>query len=368
MKIIKIMATLNKKNRLLSFDVIRVVALSFAILCHVGTFFVFTYKDPHTVEFITGNVFTQISASIPLFLMLTGALFLREEKKFNVEVFLKKSWLPLVVLTIIWTLFYGLLYGYGLPMLTHQPVSFDAFINYLLTFDGSYYPHMWYSRMIVGMYLLIPVLRLFVKKENKNYIKWIIIGTIIIQFIPGTLQVFTAGMDVTLKDFVETFYLQPLTGYVAYFLVGWYVTTFPLSKKLRRILYALGIIAVLISVFSVQFYYGIIPGIRGYVHSGLDIVNFVWGVSVFVFFLSVLKDKINTNQFAIEASNFVYGMYIVHVLFLELFVQVFCPYSTFPIQIPIVYLIITFAFVLILSFLTVWVTSKTRFKRIFYLK
>ena len=360
MKIIKIMATLNKKNRLLSFDVIRVVALSFAILCHVGTF--------HTVEFITGNVFTQISASIPLFLMLTGALFLREEKKFNVEVFLKKSWLPLVVLTIIWTLFYGLLYGYGLPMLTHQPVSFDAFINYLLTFDGSYYPHMWYSRMIVGMYLLIPVLRLFVKKENKNYIKWIIIGTIIIQFIPGTLQVFTAGMDVTLKDFVETFYLQPLTGYVAYFLVGWYVTTFPLSKKLRRILYALGIIAVLISVFSVQFYYGIIPGIRGYVHSGLDIVNFVWGVSVFVFFLSVLKDKINTNQFAIEASNFVYGMYIVHVLFLELFVQVFCPYSTFPIQIPIVYLIITFAFVLILSFLTVWVTSKTRFKRIFYLK
>ena len=362
------MATLNKKNRLLSFDVIRVVALSFAILCHVGTFFVFTYKDPHTVEFITGNVFTQISASIPLFLMLTGALFLREEKKFNVEVFLKKSWLPLVVLTIIWTLFYGLLYGYGLPMLTHQPVSFDAFINYLLTFDGSYYPHMWYSRMIVGMYLLIPVLRLFVKKENKNYIKWIIIGTIIIQFIPGTLQVFTAGMDVTLKDFVETFYLQPLTGYVAYFLVGWYVTTFPLSKKLRRILYALGIIAVLISVFSVQFYYGIIPGIRGYVHSGLDIVNFVWGVSVFVFFLSVLKDKINTNQFAIEASNFVYGMYIVHVLFLELFVQVFCPYSTFPIQIPIVYLIITFAFVLILSFLTVWVTSKTRFKRIFYLK
>lgn len=362
------MATLNKKNRLLSFDVIRVIALLFAISCHIGAFFVMNYKDTHTIEFITGNIFTQISASIPLFIMLTGALFLREEKKFNLDVFLKKSWFPLVVLTVIWTLFYGLLYGYGLPMLTHQPVSFDAFIKYLLTFKGSLYPHMWYSRMIVGMYLLIPILRLFVKKENKNYIKWIIIGAIVIQFIPGTLQMFTAGMEVTLKKFVETFYLQPLTGFVAYFLVGWYVTTFPLSKKLRRILYVLGIIAVLISVLSVQFYIDVIPGIRGYVHSGLDIVSFVWGVSIFVFFLSVLKDKINTNQFAIEASNFVYGMYIAHVLFLELFLQVLCPYTTFPIQIPIVYIIITLAFVVIFSFLIVWVTSKTRLKRIFYLK
>ena len=121
------------------------------------------------------------------------------------------------------------------------------------------------------------------------------------------------------------------------------MTTFPLSKKLRRVLYALGIIAVLISVLSVQVYIGIMPGIRGYVHSGLDIVSFVWGVSVFVFFLSVFKDRINTNKFAIEASNFVYGMYIAHVLFLELFLQVLCPYTTFPIQIPIVYIIITFA-------------------------
>lgn len=169
-------------------------------------------------------------------------------------------------------------------------------------------------------------------------------------------------------DFVNTFYLNPLTGFWTYFLVGWYLTTFPLSKKLRRILYGLGIIAVLISVLSPQFFIGVYPHIRGYVHSGLDIVTFVWGVSIFVFFLSILKDKINTYQFSIEASNFVYGMYIVHVLFLELFLQVLCPYASFPIHIPIVYLVITFVFVMVLSFFIVWATSKTRLKRIFYLK
>lgn len=362
------MATLSKKNRLLSFDVIRVVALSFAILCHTGTFFVLNYKDPNSIEFITGNIFTQISASIPLFLMLTGALFLREEKNFNLDKFLKKSWLPLVFLSIIWTLFYGWFYGYGIPYLTNQPASFEVFINYLITFDGSSYPHMWYSRMIIGMYLLIPILRLFLKKENQNYIKYLIIGTLVIQFIPATLNVFTVGLDVTLKDFIETFYLQPLTGYVAYFLFAWYVRTFPLSKRLRRIIYALGIVCVLISVLSPQFLISTIPSISDYVHSGLDIVSFLWGISVFVFLLTIFKDKINTNQLSIEASNFVYGMYIVHVFFLELFVQVFFPYESFPIHIPIVYLITTFAFVMITSFVIVWITSKTRLKRIFYLK
>ena len=362
------MATLNKKNRLLSYDVIRVVALAFSIFCHIGAYLVMMYPYTDYIEFITGNIFNEMSASIPLFIMLTGALFLREEKNFILEKFLKKSWLPLVILTIVWTIAYGLLYGYGIPLLKHVPTSYETFISYLLNFNGSYYPHMWYSRMIIGMYLLIPVLRLFVKKENKNYIKWIIIGCIIVQFIPATLEMFTTQYYVTLNDFVSTFYMQPLQGYVVYFLLGWYLTTFPLSKKNRRILYILGIISVLISILAPQFYIYQVPGIRFYVHSGLDITSLTWGVAVFVFFLSILKGKTNTNQASITFSNFVYGMYIGHVLFLELFVQFIAPYPAFPVHIPIIYILTTFIFVITFTFLLVWLVSKTRIKMIFYLK
>lgn len=362
------MANLNKKNRLLSYDIIRVVALTFSILCHVGSYFVMTYPYPWQIEFITGNIFAEASASIPLFIMLTGALFLREEKKFDLDRFLKKSWLPLVILTIVWTIFYALLYGYGLPILKHDSTSYETFISYLLTFNGSFYPHMWYSRMIIGMYLLIPVLRLFVKKENKQYIKWIIIGSIIVQFIPATLEMFTTQYYTTLRMFMDTFYMQPLQGYVVYFLLGWYLTTFPLSKRNRRILYVLGLIALMISILAPQFYITQIPGIRFYVHSGLDIISLTWGVAVFAFLLSIFKDKINTNQQSITFSNYVYGMYIAHVLFLEIFVQLIVSYPAFPIPMPLVYIITAFIFTITCSYILVWIVSKTRFKMLFYLK
>ncbi|MDO5826374.1 MAG: acyltransferase [Methanosphaera sp.] len=362
------MASLNKKNRYLSYDVIRVVALVFSILCHIGTYFIMTYNNPETIEFITGNIFAQSSASIPLFIMLTGALFLREEKNFILNKFLKKSWLPLVILTIVWTFFYAALYGYILPILTHTATSYETFISYLLTFNGSYYPHMWYSRMIIGLYLLIPVLRLFVKKENKNYIKWIIIGCIIVQYIPATLEMFTTQYYTTLITFMDTFYMMPLQGYVAYFLLGWYLTTFPLSKKNRYILYALGLTALLIAILAPQYYSTQIPGIRFYVHSGLDIVSLTWGVSVFAFLLALFKDRTNTNKKSIQFSNFVYGMYIAHVLFLEIFVQLVASYPAFPVHMPIVYIITVFVFTVTCSYILVWIVSKTRIKMIFYLK
>ena len=162
--------------------------------------------------------------------------------------------------------------------------------------------------------------------------------------------------------------MQPLQGYVVYFLLGWYLTTFPLSKKNRRILYILGIAALLISILAPEFYIYQIPGIRFYVHSGLDIISLTWGVAVFAFLLSVFKDKTNNNQASITFSNFVYGMYIAHVLFLEIFVQFIAPYPAFPIHIPLVYILTTFIFIITCSYILVWLVSKTRVKMLFYLK
>ncbi|RAP54549.1 MAG: hypothetical protein BZ137_01595, partial [Methanosphaera sp. rholeuAM130] len=210
--------------------------------------------------------------------------------------------------------------------------------------------------------------RLFVKKENKNYIKWIIIGCIIVQYIPATLEMFTTQYYTTLITFIDTFYMMPLQGYVVYFLLGWYLTTFPLSKKNRYILYILGITALLISILAPQFYSIQVPGIRFYVHSGLDIVSLTWGVSVFAFLLSLFKDRSNTNKKSIQFSNFVYGMYIAHVLFLEIFVQLIASYPAFPIHIPVIYILTVFVFVTTCSYLLVWTVSKTRLKMLFYLK
>ena len=353
------MSTQNKWY--LSYDVLRIVAILGVISVHLSTFFVINYK-PNTIEFFTENIFNGLGDyAVPIFLMITGALLLNEDKPFDDKKFIYKRWLPLALLTIFWTVFYGLFYGYGLPALTHQPASFNGFLNYLICFKGSDYPHMWYLYMIVGMYLLIPIL--------KKYIFWLIIGCFIIQCIPQTLGFLTVDAEFTVKDFVGQFYLYPLTKMIIYFFLGWYISNFKIAKNKRIIIYILGIISALIMVWSVQTYIGVMPSIRAYVCSGADITNTLYCIAVYVFILAICKDKENNHPKIKELSSFVFGIFIMHVLFLELFLQVIYPYSKFALQIPVLYHIIILTTVFVLSYITVLIVSKIKYvKKIFYLK
>lgn len=361
------MATKNK--RYLSYDILRIIAMLAVISIHISAFFVLKY-EPNTVEFMTENVFNALGGfAVPVFLMLSGALLLNEDKPFDDKKFIRKSWLPLVLITIFWTVFYGLFYGYGLPTLTHQPTSFSAFLNYLICFGGSDYPHMWYMYMIVGMYLLIPIFRLFVKRENRNYILWLIIGCFVIQCIPQTLGVLTASAEFTVKDFVAQFYLNPLMRMVIYLFLGWYLSTFELAKNKRVIIYILGIISAFIMIWSVQTYITAIPSIRAYFLSGADITSTLYSIAVFVFVLAICKNKENIHEKLKELSTFIFGIFVVHVFFLELFLQIIYPYSKFALQIPAAYHMIILVIVFALSYIVVLLVSKVKYlKKIFYLK
>ena len=358
-----------KNKWYLSYDILRILAMLAVISIHISAFFVLKYK-PDNIEFISENVLNVLSSfAVPVFLMISGALLLNEDKPFDDKTFIKKSWLPLVLITILWTVFYGLFYGYGLPMLTHQPTSFSTFLNYLICFEGSDYPHMWYMYMIVGMYLLIPIFRLFVKRENRNYILWLIIGCFVIQCIPQTLGVFTAGAEFTVKDFVEHFYLNPLMRMVIYLFLGWYLSTFQLAKNKRIIIYILGIISAFVMLWSVQTYITTIPSIRAYFLSGADITSTLYAIAIFVFVLAICKNKENNRPKLKELSTFIFGIFVLHVFFLELFLQIIYPYSKFTLQIPIVYHILILIVVFALSYIVVFLVSKIKYlRKIFYLK
>ena len=359
----------TKNTWYLSYDILRILAMLAVIGTHISAFFVLKY-NPETIEFITENIFNALSRfAVPVFLMISGALLLNEDKAFDDKKFIRKSWLPLVLITIFWTVIYGLFYGYGLPTLTHQPTSFSAFLNYLICFEGSDYPHMWYMYMIVGMYLLIPIFRLFVKRENRNYILWLIIGCFVIQCIPQTLGVLTAGADFTVKDFVEQFYLNPLMRMVIYLFLGWYLSTFQLAKNKRVIIYILGIISAFIMIWSVQTYITLIPSIRDYFLSGANITNTLYSIAVFVFILTICKNKENNHPKLKELSTFIFGIFVLHVFFLELFLQIIYPYSKFKLQNPIIYHIITSIVVFVVPYIIVLLVSKTKYlKKLFYLK
>ena len=151
--------------------------------------------------------------------------------------------------------------------------------------------------------------------------------------------------------------------------MGWYLSTFELSKNKRKILYVLGIICGIIAIWAVQTYLPVIPTVRNYVYSGNDIISLAYSVAIFVFVLVICKNRENNHPQLKNLSRFTFGIYIIHVVFLELFLNIIYPYSSFTPQIPIVYAILTFAFVFILSYMVVFIVSKVKYlRRIFYLK
>lgn len=198
-----------KSTRLLKFDVIRTIAIFMIVMIHVSAYVVLYYnKDTSSSAFIIANVFNGLSrAGTPMFLMLSGALLLDENKKTDTRTFYKKKLLSILLLLIIWLFFYASWRAIILPKIHRQPPDFSLFRDYLLKLPGLF-SHLWYLFMLVGVYILIPILRLFVKKENRYYVLGYIMISVFAQFTVKTADILTRRSSFTISDFSQNFILN----------------------------------------------------------------------------------------------------------------------------------------------------------------
>lgn len=360
----------EQPNRKLYFDVIRTVAILAIVMTHISAYIVVGFPDSAKAEFIVGNIFNGLSrVGVPLFVMLSGALLLNEDKPFSAKRFYKESLLWMVLLLIGWIAAYGAFYAFCMPEFIGKKPGMQAFLDYVLAFSGTNYPHLWYMFMIVGAYLLIPILRLFVKRENRKYIFWMIVGAAAIQFAAKTADVLlsdTAVISVT--EFFGKFHLEFLSGYVGYFLLGWYLSEYEIKKENRIILYAVSAVVVALSIFAVQHWISAVPTIRKNLYHELTLPPFVFGIAVFVLIKALCGNRSTNSKLIVGLSKNSFGIYMLHVLYLELFTQVWFPYDASKVG-AAAYILLSYFAVLALSFVTVWVIGKIPYiRKIFYLK
>ncbi|MBQ0003019.1 MAG: acyltransferase [Treponema sp.] len=357
-------------NRKLYFDIIRIIALLSIVMVHVSAYLVIKYPDPRGTIYIISDIFNGISrAGVPLFIMLSGALLLNEDKPFDTKRFYKGSLLWMVLLFIGWLLFYAAFYAFILPSLTGGTSSWQMFADFILSFKGTDYPHLWYMFMIVGGYLMIPVLRLFVKRENRNYIFWMIVGSIIIQFAAKSADTFvTSDAIINVSGFMKKFHMEPLTGYTGYFLLGWYLSEFDLKKASRILIYSVTVILLTFSIFALQQWVEFIPAIREKLYEELSLTACFFGISFFILIKTLFKEKESKSKLLTDFSKNSFGMYMIHIVYLELFTKVWFPYDKVSAGV-IAYILITCFADLALSYITVWAVGKIPLvKKIFYLK
>ncbi len=318
----KIVLTDNKRS--LPLDILRIIAILAVILLHSAM--TFLLYEPHTSEYIWGSVFDSISRlGVPIFVMISGALMLDEKKDESSRVFLNRHIKKIVFIFIVWTGIYCAS-TICIHLINNESLSFENIIYSLI--EGP--AHMWYLYMIVGLYLATPILKKFVSVKNKRLVLYYIVIALIISFSKPFLQIIYPYFSHSkfIYNTIDGFYMDFFSGYVAYYLTGWYIFHVGIGKKkYRYILYALSIVCALTITI-----YVIVAGKHRLVYDNLSWFVYFYSLGIFAFVCEMLKNRTHNNAVITKLSQLSFGVYLVHMLILNLtnaLMPVIQPYGIF---------------------------------------
>ncbi|MCW4030032.1 MAG: acyltransferase family protein [Candidatus Bathyarchaeota archaeon] len=228
----------STKKIALPVDLIRTVAIVLVVLLHAANeaLQVDAVGSPY---WWTGAVYKTLSLScVPLFIMLSGALLLQPSKfEEPIRVFLRKRLSRIGLAFFFWTAIY-IIWGffiYQFP-LTAQNIS-DSILKSLFT--GAYY-QFWFIYLIVGLYLITPILRVLIANASDRIIRYLLLLWFVgVAVLP--LVNLAAGFALDTTVFI-------IGGWVGYYILGTYLQKVKLQPKLLYGLLALSFAWTLIGV------------------------------------------------------------------------------------------------------------------------
>lgn len=312
-------------------------------MIHLSVRFVISY-DMSSIEFLCGNIFDSISRiGVPLFVMISGSLMLDEDRYVDVRRNIKS----VACLLLFWSAIYCIFYNIALPIVNGEKIDFYRIVDSLV--NGC--DHMWYLYMIIILYLATPFLRMFVKKENKRLVLLFIIVSIVTQFslpIMNGVARLWQNAEIVVK-FIEQLNLGFFSGFVTYYLIGWYIIHVGIKKK--WIFYCLGIFSLLVTIMYVQNTKDYSNG-----YSNMNLFILMYAVSVFVLINCQQKITMSDKTKSVLAvlSNLTFGVYIVHPL-IQTMVGWVIKYT----HNPFAYIICSYSVIVVVSFVGCFIASKT---------
>ncbi len=332
---------MNSRERNHSLDIMRILAVLAVMMIHVSTQFVYTHNTS-SIEFVWGNIFYSISLfAVPMFVMISGALLLDEDRVITIRNLFCRNIKNITLLLFFWSALYAVLYRIILPLLNGDMPDFSRFFR---TFLFGHY-HMWYMYMMIGLYLITPFLREFVKKKNKHLVLLFIALSLLSQFTLPLLRSLSLlwQKPYYIAEFIEKFYLGFFAPYVTYYLTGWYITHIGIDKK--WILYGMGFLSLLIIIGYVQS-----TGDYTNIHTYTNLLVYIYSASLFT---ALHNAGAKTNRIISILSKLSFGVYIVHPL-LQTLIDWKFPYT----QNPFMYILCYFIIISLLSFGASFIAAK----------
>ncbi|MGP1608457.1 MAG: acyltransferase [Clostridium sp.] len=305
---------MDKSKKIVYLEILRVIACFAVIMIHSSAYYL--KQDCESFNFWIGNIFDSLSRiGVPLFIMISGALMLDKNYNYSDKKLIKHI-KKMVVFFIFWSIMYSFIFNILLSVII-QHKSFNVVKITWKIIDGYY--HLWFMYLIIGLYMLIPLLRLWVKEENKRYIEYFLILSVIFTYVfPQIMtigsnysKIFTS-MNTTLENKLA---LKYVGGFTTYFILGWYLNNFEIKNK--KLIYILGLIGLLTTIIGTYILTNTI-GKPVQMYDNLYINILLQGVAVFVFIKEKFKNKNEVNPIISSISKYSLGIYAIHALFVTI--------------------------------------------------
>lgn len=291
-------------------DYIRTCAALGVVLIHAtGTYlFNFNPDTPLDTRWWTGNVCSSLVRwATPFFILLSGSFMLSPSRPETVKEFLLKRVQRVLQPFAFWSLVYlayqyrGSFAGIGFPG--------PGEVLHKIFFQDVYY-HLWFIPMIMGLYLLTPTFRIFVKNASRADIEYFLVVAF----------TFTAFQHLLPGFFV--FKYVGWLGFIGFYVLGYYLSTYTLRPLVRKWLYGLGLLAPVFTAIG-TWWVSMDTGAHDqkfYIYSSPNVV--IMTAALFAWFkeydweaFAVRHPKVDALVRQFAALSF--GIYFVHVLILD---------------------------------------------------
>lgn len=241
-----------------------------------------------------------VGGAVPLFLMISGAVWFSKEKNAGAYVIWNKYIFRILAAFLFWSFIYACLHVILFP----DAVGDFSIGHFIATWLRGRY-HLWFCYLIIGIYMLYPVLYQVVREELM--LRYLLLLLFFFLFIVPDIQ--QSSFFLWTKAITEDINFSFCSKYLFYFICGYFLhkNNFRLPVLILIYMIGLGLEAYLV-VGSV------IAGIKEMELPFTSICDAGRNISCFLFFKRMFDFK-NNKAKIVSLSNKVFGIYLIHDFF-----------------------------------------------------
>ena len=291
-----------REDRVIFFDVLNILAALAVIFLHCNGI-VHNFR-PVAAWYQALVVEVALYWPVPVFFMLSGATLMGYRQRYTTRTFLQKRLVKAVIPFVAWSLIHAVL-----KRMDPFHIGLQEFLNRFLStsFESVY----WFFLPLFAVYLAMPVLALL--KEQRR-ILWYMVGCtfLLTSLLPPVLGYCGIRWN-------ESLSMVTMGGYLLYVVLGYLLSVEEIPKKLRWLLYGLGLGSMVLR-YGMTVYLSLCDGAINKTFFGYTQYHAVFlAAAVFVFFrydanVAALGKHPKVASALKTLSGCSLGVYLMHTL------------------------------------------------------